>query len=52
MNIEVIIAEHQAMVLGALAALLAAEDDIEVVGQARNVHEPWSRPSRYNPRFC
>jgi hypothetical protein len=29
MNIEVIIAEDQAMVLGALAALLAAEEDIE-----------------------
>jgi len=32
--IGVIIAEDQAMVLGALAALLALEPDIEVVGQA------------------
>ncbi len=36
MSIRVVIAEDQAMVLGALAALLATEGDIEVVGQARN----------------
>jgi two-component system response regulator DesR len=36
MSIRVIIAEDQAMVLGALAALLAIESDIEVVGQARD----------------
>jgi two-component system response regulator DesR len=34
--IRVVIAEDQAMVLGALAALLSIEDDIEVVGQARD----------------
>ena len=37
--IRVIIAEDQAMVLGALAALLEDEPDIEVIGQARNGRE-------------
>jgi two-component system, NarL family, response regulator DesR len=37
--IRVIIAEDQSMVLGALAALLDIERDIEVVGQARNGRE-------------
>jgi two-component system response regulator DesR len=35
-KIRVIIAEDQAMVLGALAALLEMEDDIEVIARARN----------------
>jgi two-component system response regulator DesR len=34
--IRVLIAEDQAMVLGALAALLGIESDLEVVGQARD----------------
>jgi len=38
-RIRVLLAEDQAMVLGALAALLALEDDIEVVWQARNGRE-------------
>ncbi|KQW96433.1 two-component system response regulator [Massilia sp. Root418] len=37
--IRVLIAEDQALLLGALAALLRLEDDMEVVGQARNGHE-------------
>jgi len=37
--IRVVIAEDQAMVLGALAALLAMERDISVVGQARTGRE-------------
>jgi two-component system response regulator DesR len=36
MTIRVVIAEDQAMVLGALAALLEMEDDIQVVAQLRN----------------
>lgn len=36
MSIRVLIAEDQAMVLGALAALLATERDLEVTGQARD----------------
>jgi two-component system response regulator DesR len=37
--IRVVIAEDQAMVLGALAALLDIESDLEVVGQARDGRE-------------
>jgi two-component system, NarL family, response regulator DesR len=39
MSIRVVIAEDQAMVRGALAALLAIEGDIEIVGQAQNGRE-------------
>ena len=38
-RIRVVIAEDQAMVLGALAALLEMEDDIEVVARARSGDE-------------
>ncbi len=37
--IKVLIAEDQAMVRGALAALLELEDDIEIVASAANGHE-------------
>jgi two-component system response regulator DesR len=39
MSIRVVIAEDQAMVLGALAALLQTEPDFEVVGRGRNGRE-------------
>lgn len=39
MPIRVVIAEDQGMVLGALAALLSLDDDIHVIGQARNGRE-------------
>ena len=39
MSIRVLIAEDQGMVLGALAALLDTEVDIDVIGQARNGSE-------------
>jgi two-component system response regulator DesR len=39
MSIRVVIAEDQAMVRGALAALLTIEGDIEVVGQAEDGRE-------------
>ena len=39
MRIRVIIAEDQSMVRGALAALLETENDIEVIGQARDGKE-------------
>ena len=39
MNIRVVIAEDQAMVRGALAALLTIEGDIEIAGQAQNGRE-------------
>ena len=38
-KIRVVIAEDQVMVLGALAALLEMEDDIEVIARARNGEE-------------
>ena len=39
MKIRVMIAEDQAMVRGALAALLTTEGDFEIVGQAQNGRE-------------
>jgi two-component system, NarL family, response regulator DesR len=39
MSIRVVIAEDQAMVRGALAALLAIEGDIEIAAEARDGHE-------------
>ncbi len=39
MTIRIVIAEDQALLLGALAALLKLEGDIDVVGQARNGEE-------------
>ena len=39
MSVRVVIAEDQAMVRGALAALLAIEGDIEIAGQAQNGRE-------------
>ena len=39
MSARIVIAEDQGMVLGALAALLETEQDLEVVGQARNGRE-------------
>ena len=39
MKIKVTVAEDQAMVRGALAALLATEGDFEIVGQAQNGRE-------------
>ena len=47
--IRVVIAEDQSMILGALAALLDIEADIEIVGQARNGHEAVMLVSRTKP---
>ena len=47
--IRVVIAEDQSMILGALAALLDIEPDIEIVGQARNGHEAVMLVSRTKP---
>ena len=48
-RIRVLLAEDQTMVLGALAALLALEEDIEVVGQARNGKEALTAVLAHNP---
>ena len=47
--IRVILAEDQEMVLGALAALLSLEEDIEVLAQARNGREALELCRRLRP---
>ncbi len=47
--IRVLIAEDQSMVLGALAALLEIESDIEVVGRAGNGREALELVERHRP---
>lgn len=47
--IRVLIAEDQAMVAGALAALLGIEQDIEVVSTARNGREALDAVRKYRP---
>ena len=47
--IRVLIAEDQAMVLGALAALVETEPDIEVVAQARDGREALAQALRLRP---
>lgn len=47
--IRVLIAEDQAMVLGALAALLDLESDLEVVGRARDGREALSLAIQLTP---
>jgi two-component system response regulator DesR len=49
MSIRVVIAEDQAMVRGALAALLATEGDIEIAGQAQNGREALELVARLAP---
>lgn len=47
--IRVLVAEDQAMVLGALAALLDIEPDLEVVGRARNGRDALEQTRRLKP---
>ena len=47
--IRILIAEDQAMVLGALSALLEIESDLEVVGQARTGSEALALALKHNP---
>ncbi len=49
MSIRVVIAEDQAMVRGALAALLAIEGDIEIAGQAQNGREALDLVAELSP---
>jgi two-component system, NarL family, response regulator DesR len=49
MSIRVVIAEDQAMVRGALAALLATEGDIEIAGEARDGREALEMVQKAKP---
>jgi two-component system response regulator DesR len=49
MSARIVIAEDQGMVLGALAALLETEQDLDVVGQARNGREALQLTLRHKP---
>jgi two-component system response regulator DesR len=48
-QIRVVLAEDQAMVLGALAALLEIEKDIKVVARARNGREAMTLVAQHQP---
>ena len=50
--IRVVIAEDQKMLLGALAALLELENDIEVAGRAENGEEAVELVRRLQPDVC
>lgn len=50
--IRIVIAEDQRMLLGALGSLLNLEDDMEVVGQARNGDEVLTLVQRFQPDIC
>ena len=47
--IRIVLAEDQAMLRGALSALLAMEEDIEVVGVAGDGEEAWRELQRTSP---
>ena len=47
--IRVLLAEDQAMVRGALSALLSLESDIEVLGSAADGEAAWSELQRFKP---
>ncbi|MGJ9459074.1 response regulator [Oceanobacillus sp. CF4.6] len=50
--IRIVIAEDQRLLLGALGALLDMEEDMEVVGQARNGQEVLRLVEQYTPDIC
>ncbi|NEU31783.1 response regulator transcription factor [bacterium LRH843] len=50
--IRIVIAEDQRMLLGALGSLLDLEEDMEVVGKARNGEEALELVKRHNPDIC
>ncbi|WP_249869486.1 response regulator transcription factor [Oceanobacillus saliphilus] len=50
--IRIVIAEDQRLLLGALGALLDMEEDMEVVGQARNGQEALELVEKHNPDIC
>lgn len=50
--IRIVIAEDQEMLLGAMGSLLNLEEDMEVVGQARNGEEAITLVKRLQPDVC
>lgn len=50
--IRIVLAEDQGMLLGALGSLLGLEDDMEVVGQARNGEEAVQLVRECKPDIC
>lgn len=50
--IRIVIAEDQQMLLGALGSLLNLEEDMEVVGQARNGDEAIDLVNQFEPDVC
>lgn len=50
--IKIVIAEDQRMLLGALGSLLDLEEDMEVVGKARNGEEALKLINRLQPDIC
>ncbi len=50
--IRIVIAEDQEMLLGVIGSLLNLEEDIEVIGQARNGKEAITLVNRLKPDVC
>ncbi|PAV31583.1 DNA-binding response regulator [Virgibacillus profundi] len=50
--IRIVIAEDQRMLLGALGSLLDLEEDMEVVGKARNGEEALTLVRQHQPDIC
>ncbi len=50
--IRIVIAEDQTMLLGALGALLDLEEDMEVVGKAKNGEEALQLVKQLKPDIC
>lgn len=50
--IKIVIAEDQGLMLGALGSLLSMEEDIEVVGMAKNGEEAVQLVKEYQPDVC
>jgi len=50
--IRIVIAEDQGMLLGALRSLLSMEEDMEVVGLAKNGEEALMLVKEHQPDIC
>lgn len=50
--ISIVIAEDQGMLLGALGSLLNLEEDMKVVGKAKNGEEALTLVNQYKPDVC